>query len=63
MKAKKIEIIREVVSEGSVWMSAYGYVMNENGEIEKKYHGSRKREIYATSEEVKEATRHQTVIS
>jgi hypothetical protein len=54
MNAKKIEIIREVVKDGSKWKSAYGYVLNEKGEIEKVHHGSNKREIYATEEEVKE---------
>ena len=50
MNAKKIEIIRKVVNEGNQWKSAYGYVLNEKGEIEKVYHGSNKREIYATAE-------------
>lgn len=52
MTIKKAKMIETIIKSGSVWKSAYGYVLNENDAIEKVYHGSNKRETYATVEEV-----------
>ena len=58
---KKGRMIEKIVKAGAVWMSAYGYVLTDAGAIEKVHHGSSKREIYATAEEVAaviEANKH-----
>ena len=57
MTIKKAKMIETIIKSGNVWKSAYGYVLNENDAIEKVYHGSNKRETYATKEEVEEVRR------
>lgn len=52
MTIKKSKMIEKIVECGNLWKSAYGYILNESGAIEKVYHGSSKREVYATAEEV-----------
>lgn len=54
MNARKATIIREVVLHGIYCRSAYCYTMNENGDIVKCRFGSRKRELFATSDEAKQ---------
>ena len=57
MTIKKARMIEKVIATGSVWKSAYGYVVNDQGAIEKSYNGSSKREVYATPEEVEQVKR------
>ena len=57
MTTKKAKMIEKIITEKTVWMSAYGYVLNDDDTIEKVHHGSNKRETYATAKEVEQVRR------
>lgn len=57
MTIKKAKMIEKIITEKTVWKSAYGYVLNDEDAIEKVYHGSNKRETYATAKEVEQVRR------
>lgn len=52
LTTKKAKMIEEIIKTGLVGKSAYYYTLTDAGCIEKVHHGSSKREVYATSEEV-----------
>ena len=57
MNDRKAGIIRKTIRQynGSMWMASYGYVLNDNGGIDKVRMSNAKHELYATAEEVKQA--------